>query len=211
MSLKWKKWKQRNIKISELAILTYGIGNIAVKEGEINISKAIVEYLPEEILFSTLKSENLNKFTGITIKCKTLDGFDTYFRCIVEKNEFQKLINAIALASKETNVRTLGPAPSFTQEQITQHEQSKKGLYGSIFRRSTSIASALTKYDGKTKRERTINKRGALKWLPILYDNDMVHGSWWFVIGSIGFIITAVVTLINSYDSYDVLGINYIL
>ena len=140
-------------------------GNKAInstKEGEVDLTKAIIEYLPDEILLTTLKTENLNKFTGITIKCKTSDGFDTYFRCVIDLPQFEALKSAINLSAKETNIDSLGPIPMFSPEQIALHKKNTSGLYRSIMRRT--ISSAVNLYDGQTRREAILAKRGALKW-----------------------------------------------
>ena len=47
---------------------------------------------------------------------------------------------------------------------------------------------------------------GALSFLPVYFDNDLIHGSWWFVIGSILIIFFSIITLYNSYHNYDPLG-----
>jgi len=186
-----------------VGVMTYGSSKSS-KEGEVDLAKAIIEFLPDEVLLSTLKTENLNKFTGITIRCKTSDGYDTYFRCVIDIQQFEALKKAINLSAKETNIESLGPIPQFTPDQIALHKKNNSGLYRSIMRRT--ISSAVNTYDGRTKREAILSKRGALKGLPVLFDNDMVHGSWWFVVGSIGFLLTAVLTLVNSYENDSLLG-----
>jgi hypothetical protein len=185
-------------------VLIYGTNKKFSKEGEVNLTKAIIEYLPDEVLLSTLKTENLNKFTGVTIRCKTSDGYDTYFRCVIDISQFEALKNAINLSAKETNIDSLGPIRVFTPEEIALHKKNNSGLYRSIMRRT--ISSAVNQYDGRTRRETILAKRGALKDLPVLFDNDMVHGSWWFVVGSIGFLATSVITLINSYENDSFIG-----
>ena len=187
----------------------YGTNKKFSKEGEVNLTKAIIEYLPDEVLLSTLKTENLNKFTGITIRCKTSDGYDTYFRCVIDISQFEALKKAINLSAKETNIESLGPIRIFTPEEIALHKKNNSGLYRSIMRRT--ISSAVNQYDGRTRRETILAKRGALKTLPVLFDNDMVHGSWWFVMGSIGFLATSVITLINSYENDSFIGTTYLL
>lgn len=55
--------------------------------------------------------------------------------------------------------------------------------------------------DGRpyTKAEVIIFRRGAFRWLPVLCSNDLVHGSWWMVWGSLGCALFAVVPLIQQY------------
>lgn len=36
-----------------------------------------------------------------------------------------------------------------------------------------------------SREEVIIQRRGAFKWLPVLCSNDLVHGSWWFMWGSL--------------------------
>ena len=48
-----------------------------------------------------------------------------------------------------------------------------------------------------TKKEVIIKRRGALAWLPVYCSNDLVHGSWWFVWGSFGCVIFAMIPLID--------------
>lgn len=36
--------------------------------------------------------------------------------------------------------------------------------------------------DSRARRQRVVDKRGAYTWLPLLFANDLVHGSWWFVV-----------------------------
>jgi hypothetical protein len=42
----------------------------------------------------------------------------------------------------------------------------------------TGIMMAMDKADKRSRKERILEKRGALNWLPIHFKNDLVHGSW---------------------------------
>lgn len=53
-----------------------------------------------------------------------------------------------------------------------------------------------------TKKEVIIMRRGAFKWLPVLCSNDLVHGSWWMVWGSLGCAVFAIIPLIEQYISF---------
>lgn len=50
-----------------------------------------------------------------------------------------------------------------------------------------------------TKAQVLIKRRGAFKWLPALFSNDLVHGSWWFVAGSAAMTLFALVPLCQQY------------
>lgn len=52
-----------------------------------------------------------------------------------------------------------------------------------------------------TKEEVLIKRRGALTWLPVYCSNDLVHGSWWFVWGSLGCVIFAIIPIIDIYST----------
>ena len=48
---------------------------------------------------------------------------------------------------------------------------------------------------GKIARIR--QSRGAFKWLPVKYENDLVHGSWWFVWGSLMSTVIPIIPLMD--------------
>jgi len=49
------------------------------------------------------------------------------------------------------------------------------------------------------RRLRILNRRGVFVWLPVLCSNDVVHGSWWFVWGSLIATIFPILVLLNPY------------
>lgn len=51
----------------------------------------------------------------------------------------------------------------------------------------------------KSRRDRIISRRGAFHCLPVLFSNDLVHGSWWFVIGSVIATIIPLVPLVDLF------------
>lgn len=51
----------------------------------------------------------------------------------------------------------------------------------------------------KFRKERILKRRGAFVWLPILCSNDLVHGSWWFVVGSMIAMIIPIVPLLDLF------------
>ena len=175
-ALKWKQWKPRMVTINQNGVLVYktdaGVG------GELDIKVALISYIPDEILLATLPNENLNKFTGVTIKCKTLDGYDTYFRCVLDIEQFERMKSAIRVAAREHNLQHLGPLPQFSDEDIAKHaaQGGIKKITTSVMRRT--IAQAMNNYDTRSRHDQIVSKRGALRWLPVCFDNDLIHGSW---------------------------------
>lgn len=57
-----------------------------------------------------------------------------------------------------------------------------KRIQQSIMRRS--VAMEMDKFDKRTKIERIIARRGSFKTLPVLFSNDLVHGSWCVALSS---------------------------
>lgn len=54
----------------------------------------------------------------------------------------------------------------------------------------------------RSRRERILGRRGAFRWLPIKFHNDLVHGSWWFVAGSVGATLIPIVPLLDLYYTF---------
>lgn len=66
-------------------------------------------------------------------------------------------------------------------------------VHGIIMRRPDGSAMS--------REEVIIRRRGAFKWLPVFCSNDLVHGSWWFVWGSIVMAGTSIFPLIQNQVS----------
>eukprot|EP01038_Epipyxis_sp_PR26KG_P006436 gene6436-8856_t len=50
--------------------------------------------------------------------------------------------------------------------------------------------------------QRTYDRRGCFRWLPIYFSNDLVHGSWWYVFGSFVSMIIPLFPLISLYEGF---------
>jgi len=72
---------------------------------------------------------------------------------------------------------------------------------------TASIARHMDVLDFKARRERIVRKRGCYHWLPVLFANDLVHGSWWFTIGSFYIMVIQQNNRIIIKQSYDSLCI----
>ena len=70
----------------------------------------------------------------------------------------------------------------------------------SVMRRS--IAQAIDAHTYKTRIDKIISRRGAFKWLPVAFTNDLVHGSWWYVIGSFFGVIFPIFVIIGNHNSH---------
>ncbi len=50
--------------------------------------------------------------------------------------------------------------------------------------------------------QRILSNRRAFKWLPVYCENDLVHGSWWYVWGSVLTIFIPVFPLVSLYAGW---------
>lgn len=76
----------------------------------------------------------------------------------------------------------------------------------SVMRRA--ITKAMDRYDRDARISQTIARRGAFRWLPVAFTNDLVHGSWWFVFGALLTTVISVIILLNSYYPHQLLGVD---
>ena len=176
--MRWKQWKPRLVVVTKGGILQYGNGKDTTVSGTLQLKNSVISYIPDEVLLRVLHTNQLNKFIGLTIKCQTTDGFDTYFRMVAEVNQIEKFKAAIKLVATVQNLSTLGPVPVFSAEIVAEHAAKGRSFwFKSVMRRT--IAHAMKAHDMKTRRENIQSKRDALKWLPVLFANDLIHGSWY--------------------------------
>lgn len=69
--------------------------------------------------------------------------------------------------------------------------------FSSSMRLATENGNRLNRM--KSRRERILSRRGAFQFLPVLCSNDLVFGSWWFVVGSIIATIIPIVPLVDLF------------
>mmetsp|Transcript_886 Transcript_886/g.1371 ORF Transcript_886/g.1371 Transcript_886/m.1371 type:complete len:607 (-) Transcript_886:213-2033(-) len=224
VSLQWKGWKARLISIDSKARLFYrkdkrdspisgilDLSKVTVTEMANNTKSAREESEADcEDDEVELDAEDVNEH-GVVVQCRKLDGYETYFRCVMTDEVLARFKDAIRLVSADHNIDNL------RRNSITSHIaqlRSTPGLGGgssnrgggggimgrfqSVMRKAT-VARAMDMFDVRSVKDRTLMRRGSMRCLPVLFSNDLVHGSWWFAIGSVLFVITSVMILINSF------------
>jgi hypothetical protein len=218
LTLVWSDWTTRTITLYKNAYLSYG-----KKAGS---KKANKEYPSDKQLFYLVGmevklmgdvvidgSENDAEETvhGVVVKCRTLTGVETYIRCVLALHELNAFLGALQDVTGDESLALL-------QKQSLQHDASKTNVFRSstnavahLVRRKMGLklnhhsvmrhatARAMDKYDRRTKNEKIIAKRGAFKYLPVMGNNDLIHGSVWFTLGSVGIVFTAVFVVVNKY------------
>jgi hypothetical protein len=187
----WKPWAARTVVLYSNGILTY---NKPKRGGEIPKHKMFnVQNIEVTLMGDEESGDNANTDYGLIVKCHTVDNIETYFRCIVSDSELDSFLNGLKSVALTHNIDTL------QRNQLTVKKKSKRYLFmrnkQSVMRRA--VTKAMDKFDMRSKRDRIVSKRGTMKWLPVVGANDLIHGSWWFVWGSVGSVITAIVILQN--------------
>lgn len=168
LALQWKAWKPRVFEIRSDSTLIYRKDRTSPIKAKINISKVKIT-----LLANNHEHHNplVQKEHGIVVACTSMEGFETYFRCILNDEDLAKFYEAIRQVSKEHNLDNI------TRNSLTNHVNTKhKVANQSVMRRT--IAQAMDSYDSRSKKDRIIARRGAFKWMPVLFANDLVHGSW---------------------------------
>ena len=72
-------------------------------------------------------------------------------------------------------------------------------LHESSMRLATDISVEDQKSRRRNRKMKIIARRGAFKFLPVYCSNDLVHGSWWFVVGSVLATVIPIVPLVDLF------------
>eukprot|EP01036_Dinobryon_divergens_P028224 gene28224-37136_t len=73
----------------------------------------------------------------------------------------------------------------------------------SVFRKSTYYTDIPQTSNPEDRKKLIIKRRGCFKWMPVLFANDLVHGSWYYVAGSVLATIIPCFPLISLYQVYS--------
>jgi hypothetical protein len=197
-SLVWKSWAPRTVKIYSDGTLTYTHPDMteAPLHHTLKLLNIEVTLLSDGNFQGT--TEELNY--GLNVKCQTLKGVDTYFRCILSSKQIlDDLLWAMKTVSTTNNIDRL-EHKSFS---FKEHEPPRLSFLIGMPKSSAMRRAVCRSIDQAQKQslvDAIVHKRGVWKWMPVLGSNDLIHGSWWFVIGSVGVVGTAVVMVINKYS-----------
>jgi hypothetical protein len=145
-----------------------------------DLSKVVVTHMASR---SSSENNHCDEI-GIVIKAQTMAKHTTQLRIILTSSQQSMLYTHLRNVTKEhnlDNIRQLSITEAMHQNK--QHAilmplpHLLLGNNHSSTMRST-IATAMDFVDAKSKKEAIIHKRGALQCLPVLFSNDLVHGSW---------------------------------
>jgi len=146
--------------------------------------------------------DELRGHIGIKVRCKDLHDVEASFRVIFPSPEnVSPFLDAIEANSKQHNVDTLrNTLASFTIPDNESSKARRKRRYP--FTMSTmrlSVQRVLDKTEKRSTIEVIRSRRGAFAWLPVLFNNDLIHGSWWFLVGSLLMTVCAAIIVGNRY------------
>ena len=173
LSMQWKPWKARTVSIraDDCTLIYRKGGKSSAIAGTLKLTKVDITEMSnraEQEVGSDTERENC-----IVVACQDMHGYDTSFRCIFNDEDLTSFKDAIKLVATEHNVDNLH------RSSITDHirpTKARKGAQQSVMRRA--VARAMDRYDSRSVKERIISRRGTMKYLPVLFTNDLVHGSW---------------------------------
>ena len=208
----WTPWKPRSLQLCGDCTLLVLKGDGVVKS-KIDLSRVSISKIGVD-------SPSLKVEMGIDVVCLPAPEKrqeEVRWRCILPVDDLESFLVGIKSLALEHNIDTLQPdsfrAVSVAAGDSFNNKNSSSGGGGgrtsssssssnmqaqSVMRRA--VARAMDKFDKRTKTEQILARRGALKFLPVLFENDLVHGSWWFVVGSIYVVVAASITLANGFD-----------
>ena len=171
LSVQWKGWKARSLSIGANGTLMYRKTD---KESPISGILKLTTVSMTEMSNSASQYSESEREIGVVVVCQDMHGYDTSFRVIFTENELEDFKDAIKSVAKVHNLDHL------QRSSITEHfrplSPTRPGNTQSVMRRA--VARAMDRFDVRSIKEKTIARRGAMKYLPVLFSNDLVHGSW---------------------------------
>jgi hypothetical protein len=221
--LQWKAWKPRHLEIYSDATLFYKKEkHSAIKDAKFNLSKVLITLMDEDtntnLPHTDPETGKNNEHTileiekGMTVKCTTLEGIETYFRVIFKVDELERFTSAIQQVSHDVKYSKTKRLPSTPHSPANKGSLKSNSAHGGAVlppvvvtiptpqkktplsflrrrRKSTAhtaptsimrstIASAMDSFDQRSVHDRIVGRRGEMKWLPVMFANDLVHGSW---------------------------------
>lgn len=167
LQLSWKNWSPSlfELRSNGTLIVRKHDGNRTIK-GKYDLSNVVVTHM------SHRAEDNNNPMiqeTGIFLKVKDHESHDTQIRFIMNDTVKESFYEALRSTSVDHNL------DSIRQTSITEHVVKSKKKFSAM---RTSVAHAMDAYDEISRKKKIVDKRGAFQWLPVLFANDLVHGSW---------------------------------
>jgi len=200
LTLQWKSWKLRFLELRNDATIL--IRRTSSQRSASTLSPIIAKYNLSEVTITHIgnsskitHNELIQSETGVLLEVKALDGHSTQIRIILCDSIRNSFYEALRKVSKVHNLDNIRENTITNDIMASFHGNFADNQ--SIMR--SAIAFGMDQFDNRSKVERIIARRGVMSYLPVFFSNDLVHGSLWFIIGSIAFVISSAVILANSF------------
>ncbi len=167
LKLSWKNWSPRlfELRSNGTLVVRKHDGSRSI-EGKYDLSNVEVTHMSHRV------EENSNPMiqeTGIFLKVKDFQNHETQIRFIVNNDIKEGFYDALRQSTIHHNL------DSIRQTSITEYVVKSKTKFSAM---RTSVAHAMDSYDKSNRVKTIVEKRGAFKYLPAFFANDLVHGSW---------------------------------
>ena len=187
----WKPWSNRFLFIRTDATLVYKHNPDTVAKRILDLKSIKLVPIPLAELDSPIPYNEI----GMLVECKE-SGYYAAFKCVMTFDEAELLLWALRKVALEHNLNEYQPL--FDQAKQAAREVAVPKGNRSNMRRS--IAYNMDRHEKLSRHQRIIAKRGALEWLPVAFTNDLVHGSWWYVLGSFFTVFFPMFIIIGNHD-----------
>ena len=191
---KYSAWKLLQFNLKE-------DGNFVFYDGS---ALLVLEITPLELINCTLEAIPSDFQSGficleITNRHYILNKKDHF---VIPEVSFRFILSVDDAKAFSSALKRVYPA-------IEQHimNDDRMSSAGSVIRMrndSNMLSREADTYFNRLQKNLTHSKRRAFRFLPAFARNDLVFGSWWFVLGSTIAVLLCVVVLVNNY--YDYLG-----
>jgi hypothetical protein len=225
---KWRHWTQQYIEVRRDKTLVYKPTKHSRASRVLDISTVTLTYIPLDQPSSKKNDDEdaaneqlLGSDIGLHVDC--MEGrLPTAFKCVMPVFEVEALCSLLKSILEpdchnvDAFIRELGanrgsfhlgdgsggvPRVSLRNRGVSTSNTAYYKLHHSRSVMRRSIAQAIDAHTYKTRIEKIISRRGAFKWLPVAFTNDLVHGSWWYVIGSFFGVIFPIFVIVGNHDS----------
>ena len=187
----WRAWRPRLLELRD-GMLVYRKGEVV--KGSIDM-RGKVTVTRMGISGPGVDLSKVENEVGLDVLANAVA-----WRVIMPESATHSFYQAIKSLASEHNIDELQRDEyrrAISTELTMTHVE--EGGASSVMRRA--VARAFRKYDTRSRKQQVVARRGALKWLPVLFSNDLVHGSWWFVAGSVYVVISSGIVLANGFDA----------
>lgn len=176
VGLQWTPWRPKILVLQNDAVLIVKDNPSDEGKERYDLSTVKITHMNQ----SALDGNGSTKDVGILLEVKTPQGHETRIRIVMDQLQQTQFYESVRLVAREHNVDAIRQVSITDQVKISSKKKRRNpfGRQTSVSTMRSTIAMAMDQVDTRSKRERIVAKRGALKWLPVFFSNDMVHGSW---------------------------------